>query len=352
MNVRELGEFGVIKLLTQMVANEMKGPDNATPNDFRLLVDAGDDTAAWRCGRGTELCTTDTAVEGVHFTRITTPWHDLGWKIMAANISDIAAMGGLPLYALITLGLPPDTEMEDLNSLYRSMIELGNRYGVAIVGGDMVRSPVVFVTMGLTGVCENEPMLRSTAQRGDLVAVTGYLGSSAGGLEIMLKGLPIHGESAEYLKSAHRRPEPCVSQGQVLSQHDVRTAMDISDGVVDDLSKLCQASGIAARLDVQKIPVHASLREVFPQEYLNLALIGGEDYQLLFTASRELMERVLSVLPPPATVIGEIGEGEPGQVTVFDSKTGKDLSTPRGGWDHFEPAASTHSGQAPSEAEA
>ena len=347
MNVRDLGEFGVIKLLTQMVANEMKGPDNATPNDFRLLVDAGDDAAAWCCGRGTELCTTDTAVEGVHFTRATTPWHDLGWKII---VSDIAAMGGLPLYALITLGLPPDTEMEDLNSLYRSMIELGNRYGVAIVGGDMVRSPVVFVTMGLTGVCEGAPMLRSTAQRGDLVAITGYLGSSAGGLEIMLKGLPIKGESAEYLKSAHRRPEPCVSQGQGLSQHGVRTAMDVSDGVVDDLSKLCQASGIAARLDAEKIPVHTALREVFPQEYLNMALSGGEDYQLLFTASRELMERVLSVLPPPATVIGEIVEGEPGQVTVFDSKTGKALSAPRGGWDHFESAASTHSGQAPSEA--
>ena len=200
MNVRDLGEFGVIKLLTQMVADETKRPDSATPNDFVLLVDAGDDTAAWSCGQGTELCTTDTVVEGVHFTRATTPWRDLGWKTMAANVSDIAAMGGLPLYALITLGLPPDTEMEDLCSLYQGMIELGNRYGVAIVGGDMVRSPVVFVTVGLTGVCDGAPMLRSTAQRGDLVAVTGCLGSSAGGLEIMLKGLPVQGESAEYLK--------------------------------------------------------------------------------------------------------------------------------------------------------
>ena len=357
MNVRDLGEFGVIKLLTQMVADETKGPDGAAPGDFVLLVDAGDDAAAWRCGQGTELCTTDTVVEGVHFTRATTPWRDLGWKTMAANVSDIAAMGGLPLYALITLGLPPDTEIEDLCSLYQGMIEMGNRYGVAIVGGDMVRSPVVFVTVGLTGVCEGAPMLRSTAQRGDLVAVTGCLGSSAGGLEIMLKSLPIRGEPAEYLKSAHRRPEPCVSQGRVLSRHGIRTAMDISDGLVDDLSKLCQASGIAARLDARKIPVHAALKEVFPRKYLDMALGGGEDYQLLFTAPGELMEEVLPLLPPPATVIGEIVEGEPGQVTVFDSETGKSLSAPSGGWDHFAPDASSkhsgkHSGQAQREGEA
>ena len=353
MNVRDLGEFGVIKLLTQMVADETKGSDDYTPSDFVLLVNAGDDTAAWRCGQGTELCTTDTVVEGVHFTRATTPWHDLGWKTMAANVSDIAAMGGLPLYALITLGLPPDTEVEDLCSLYQGMIELGNRYGVAIVGGDMVRSPVVFVTVGLTGVCDGAPMLRSTAQRGDLVAVTGCLGSSAGGLEIMLKGLPVHGESVECLKSAHRRPEPRVSQGRVLSRYGIRTAMDISDGLVDDLSKLCQASGIAARLDARKIPVHASLKEVFPREYLDMALGGGEDYQLLFTAPGELMEGVLSFLSPSATVIGEIVEGEPGQVTVFDSQTGKTLSAPSGGWDHFAPdASSKHSGQAQREGEA
>ena len=335
MKVKELGEFGVIKRLTEMVTRERRGPDNASRHNFRLLVDAGDDTAAWSCGQATELSTTDTAVEGVHFTRATIPWYDLGWKIMAANVSDVAAMGGLPLYALITLGLPPDTEMEDLESLYRGMIALGNEHGVAIVGGDVVRSPVVFVTVGLTGVCEGEPMLRSTARKGDLVAVTGYLGSSAGGLEIMLKGLPIDGEAAEYLKTAHRRPEPCISQGRVLYQQGVRTAMDISDGLVDDLSKLCQASGVAARLESDKIPINPMLQEAFPHKYTDMALGGGEDYQLIFTASGELMERVLPLLPPPAAAVGEITRGEVGQVTVVDSKTGERLMTPQSGWDHF-----------------
>ncbi len=341
MKVNDLGEFGVIKLLTEMVTRGRSGPDNASRYNFKLLVDVGDDTAAWRCGQGIELYTTDTAVEGVHFTRATTPWHDLGWKIMAANVSDIAAMGGLPLYALITLGLPPDTEMEDLESLYQGMLRLGNKHGVAIVGGDMVRSPVVFVTVSLTGVCEGDPMLRSAAKLGDLVAVTGYLGSSAGGLEIMLKELPVFSaEASEYLKEAHRRPEPCIGQGRVLFRYGVRTAMDISDGLVDDLSKLCQASGVAAWLDASRIPVHPMLKEVFPQEYTNMALGGGEDYQLVFTATEELMQRVLPMLPSPAAVIGEITSGESGRVTVVDSQTGERLSTAHAGWDHFKPTSS------------
>ena len=109
MQIRDLGEFGLIERLNEMVTRGRRGPDNGAAHGFQLLVDTGDDTAAWSAAPATELFTTDTVVEGVHFTRETTPWHDLGWKSLASNISDIAAMGGLPLYALITLGLPPET---------------------------------------------------------------------------------------------------------------------------------------------------------------------------------------------------------------------------------------------------
>lgn len=344
MKLKDLGEFEAIKLLTETVTRERRKRDDASPHGFRLLVDAGDDTAAWRSGGGTELHTTDTVVEGVHFTRDTTPWHDLGWKIIAANVSDIASMGGLPLYALITLGLPPDTEMDDLKALYRGMMEAGNEYGMAIVGGDMVRSPVVFVTVGLTGSCDGDPMLRSTARPGELVAVTGYLGSSAGGLEIMLNRLPVEEGAAEYLKASHRRPDACVPQGRALSHHGVRTAMDISDGLVSDLSKLCQASGVGATLRAQNIPVHPALRKAFPQRYMEIALAGGEDYQLLFTAPGELMHQLIPLLPPTATIIGEIVEGEVGEVTVVDSRTGECLNIPDGGWDHFKPVLSEAEG--------
>ena len=335
MRLSDLGEFGAIKRLINMATSQRTGPVGAGEGGFRLLVDAGDDTAAWQTERGTELFTTDTMVEGVHFTRETTPWSDLGWKIMAANISDIASMGGTPMFALVTLGMPPETEIEDLDSLYNGMLELGGRYGVAIVGGDMVRSPTAFITLGLTGVCAGVPMQRANAKSGDLVAVTGYLGSSAGGLEVLLGSVSVSVEAEEHLKTAHRRPTPCVSQGATLMQHGVRTAMDISDGLVDDLSKLCQASGVSASLEVQKIPVHPLLHQAFPQRYLDLALNGGEDYQLVFAAPSGVMERVLPVLPPPASVVGAIIDGEAGRVTLIDSETGEPVSAASAGWDHF-----------------
>ena len=341
MQISELGEFGVIERLIDMVARERGGPDNGAPFSFRLLVDAGDDAAAWRTGEATELFTTDTMVEGVHFTRATTPWRDLGWKSMASNVSDIAAMGGLPLYALVTLGLPPDTEVGHIKELYRGMLEVCNKYGVAIVGGDMVRSPVVFITVSLTGVHPGQPMLRSTARPGDLVAVTGCLGTSGGGLRLMLgehariAGRPweVTPEAEAFLRQGHRRPEPAVAEGRILSDAGVATAMDISDGLAGDLSKLCRASGVSARVYADQIPVHPLLKQAFPDQYLELALNGGEDYLLLFAVPEGLMAQVMPQLPAAAAVIGEITEGNPGQVIIVDA-SGVEVAAGRG-WDHY-----------------
>ena len=334
MKVKDLGEFGAIDLLTEMVKTRRTGPGNAASHGFQLLVDVGDDTAAWKA-EGTELYTTDTVVEGVHFTRETTPWNDLGWKVMAANVSDIAAMGGLPLYALVTLGLPPDSEVADLESLYRGMLDVSNEHGVSIVGGDIVRSPVVFVTVALTGLCEAAPMLRSTAMVGDLLAVTGYLGSSAGGLKLMLEPANRDDEAAHYLRESHRRPRPRVAEGLVLSGQGVSSAMDVSDGLLDDVSKLCRSSGVVARVDVSQLPVHPLLRVVFAEEHRDLALNGGEDYELIFTASEKTMAAVMRALTSSATVIGEIVEGEPGRVELYGSEPDEPLNTDRAGWDHF-----------------
>ena len=334
MKVEELGELGLIRLLTQMVTRERREGDSTAPRPFQLLVDVGDDTAAVQFGPTTKLYTTDTVVEGVHFTRSTIPWQDLGWKVMAANISDIAAMGGLPLYALITLGLPAETEVEDVRLLYCGMLELANQYDVSLIGGDVVRSPIVFVTIALTGEVKGNPMLRSAAKVGDAIGVTGPLGSSAGGLELMLNGISEDEAASEYLKEAHRRPNPCIPQGHLLLEQGAKAAIDISDGLVDDLSKLCHASGVAAHVEIDKIPIHSSLKEAFPHSCTKFALSGGEDYQLLFTASPSVMEQVLPLLPPPANIIGKIVEGEAGKVTVLDS-TGERVIMPSGGWDHF-----------------
>jgi thiamine-monophosphate kinase len=337
MQVKDLGEFGLIDLLNRMVVKE-RSPhllgDQGAPLGFGLMVDTGDDTAAWRTGPATELFTTDTVVEDVHFTRHTTPWRDLGWKCLAANISDIASMGGRPMYALVTLGLPPETLVADIQELYRGLLDIANRHGVIIVGGDMVRSPVVFITVGLTGVRSGMPLLRSSARPGQLVGVTGYVGSSGGGLKLLLEGVSASAQAAEYLFRAHRRPEPAVAAGGILAQAGVNAAMDISDGLADDLSKLCIASKVSARIFARQIPIHPWLKAVFPEECLDLALYGGEDYQLLFTASSQVMEQVLPRLPEGSAIIGEITPGPPGQVTVVDA-AGVEVTADRAGWDHF-----------------
>ena len=207
MQIKNLGEFGVIDLLNKMVVQQRGGPDNAAAFGFKLLVDTGDDTAAWSADRATELYTTDTVVEGVHFTRVTTPWQDLGWKSIASNISDIASMGGLPVYALVTLGLPADTQVDDLEELYRGMLEVSNRFGVAIIGGDMVCSPVAFITVALTGLHSGQPMLWSTGSAGDQVAVTGNLGGSAGGLKLLLES----GQRSNFAESVSHDASPSIS---------------------------------------------------------------------------------------------------------------------------------------------
>ena len=334
MQVRDLGEFSLIERLNAMVTGQRRGPDNGAPYGFDLLVDTGDDTAAWASADATELFTTDTVVEGIHFTRDTTPWLDLGWKSLASNISDIAAMGGLPLYALITLGLPPETLVEEIELLYRGMLEIGEEYGVAIVGGDMVRSPALFITVALTGVLQGAPMLRSTARVGDQVAVTGYLGSSGGGLRLMLEGLSAPPGTAAFLREAHRRPRPHVAQGRLLSAAGVVTAMDVSDGLADDLSKLCLASGVAAEIHADAVPVHPHLRTAFPADCLDLALNGGEDYLLLFAAPEGVMADVIPALPEGAARLGRIVDGPAGQVTLVDSAGTRTVVT-RAGWDHF-----------------
>ena len=334
MQISDLGEFGLIERLNAMVTRGRRGPDNGAAHNFRLLVDTGDDTAAWAAADATELFTTDTVVEGIHFTRETTPWPDLGWKSLASNISDIAAMGGLPLYVLITLGLPPETDVADVEALYQGMLQIGERYGVAIIGGDMVRSPVAFITVALTGVRSGAPMLRTTARVGDQVAVSGYVGSSGGGLKLMLAGATDTGEAAAYLREAHRRPQPAVAEGQLLSQAGVLTAMDVSDGLADDLSKLCLASGLAARIYADRVPIHPHLRQVFSDDCLDLALNGGEDYLLLFTASEEVMREAMPALPEGAAILGEIVAGPPGQITLV-AANGAESAIGRGGWDHF-----------------
>ena len=333
MRVSDIGEFGLIELVQRWT-----NAGNATANvigspELSVSVDNGDDAAAitfWRAPV-TELYTTDTMVDGIHFTATTTPWRDLGWKAIASNISDVAAMGGEPAVALITLGLPPDALVADIEQLYSGMLQICGEYGAAIIGGDMVRSPVAFITVALTGIAAGAPMVRTAAAPGHLVAVSGPVGASAGGLRQLLSDSVAKDSE---LIAQHRRPYPHVAAGKALVTAGVGCAMDVSDGLADDLGKLCKASGIGARIFSDRVPVLPALKNTFPDHWLDLALYGGEDYVLLFTAPPDIMDGAIEALPDGAAVIGEIFDGEPGKVTILDS-TGNTINRAGAGWDHF-----------------
>lgn len=334
MRISDLGEFGLIELVRQWTQSAEPETGLALQAQFRIAVPNGDDAAAITFPDGpiTELYTTDTMVDGVHFTAATTPWRDLGWKAIASNISDVAAMGGDPAVALITLGLPPETLVSDIQELYLGMMDICGEFGAQIIGGDMVRSPVAFVTVALTGIATGTPIVRTAAEPGHLVAVTGPVGGSAGGLRQLIDGCANSSDSVLVLQ--HRRPYPHVAAGKTLVAAGVSSAMDVSDGLADDLGKLCSASGVGATIFAHRVPALPALRSAFPGNWLDLALYGGEDYVLLFTAPGDIMELALLALPEGAAVVGEITDGDKGVVTILD-ESGASVPPAGAGWDHF-----------------
>ena len=349
MLVSEIGEFDLIdRLAARIEYQNARRIREADARGFRMLRAIGDDAAAWDAPPGMRVITTDTMVEGVHFRLDYTSWRDLGWKCLATNISDVAAMGCVPTYAIITLGLRSDLPVEGLDALYDGMMEVAAEFGGAVVGGDIVRSPAFFITVAMQGAApggSDALMLRDAATPGDLIAVTGSLGSSAGGLRLLASGAGsvaqgVDADAAAYLVSAHNRPMPRVSEGVALVDAGVRCAMDISDGLMDDLAKLCRASDVGARVYAPRAPADDRLKAAFPDEWLDLALGGGEDYELLFAAPPAVMRRAISAISPPPAVVGTIteyvgdGSASAPRVTLVDAR-GKPLDVARGGWDHF-----------------
>ena len=334
MLVRDLGEFQLIERLARTLQDGAGPPADAS--GVSLLVPIGDDAAAWDAPAGAGVLTTDTMVEGVHFDLDHIGWTELGWKAMAANLSDLAAMGCIPAYSVVTLGLRGDLPVEGLDSTYRGMLEACRSHGGAVAGGDTVRSPVFFITVAMTGrAASGERLLRrGSARPGDRVAVTGSLGCSAGGLRMFRDRTELDRDTAEHLRAAHNRPSPRVAAGLRLACLAGRqAAIDVSDGLIADLEKLCAASGVGAVVNAQSVPVDDVLKRAYPDDWLDLALGGGEDYELLFAAPIEMVERVAPALDVPVAVIGEIVEG-PSTVTVLD-RGGAPVKVERGGWDHF-----------------
>ena len=346
MLIRDIGEFRLIQLLAETLTFEgVEGPNLKQPDAWSPRVGIGDDAAVWEGEAGTRVLSTDAMVEEVHFELGLTRWRDLGWKAMAVNLSDIAAMGCLPTLSVVTLGLRDNLPVDGLVEMYRGIADACRSHGSRVVGGDIVRSPVFFVSVAMEGQASiTEPdgrgviLTRGAAEIGDVIAVTGSLGDSAGGLRMALAGERFD-DSGERLREAHFRPVPRLAAGQALASAGIRAAMDISDGLVGDLAKLCEASDVGAIVRGYDIPASDVLRSRFPEDWLSLALSGGEDYELLFTGLEKTVRGVSEVVDIPVTIIGEIIEASRG-VTVVDAG-GRKIDADEGGWDHFAASRSS-----------
>ena len=323
MKVSELGEFGLIERLAKMAAAK----------DKRLLVGIGDDAAAWQGDSSIQLATVDSFIQDVHFPAGAASWPEIGWKALAVNLSDIAAMGGLPGYALVSLAMPPDTEVEDIIELYTGMLELAGQHNVIIIGGDVSSAPLVIINITVLGSSPAKQLLtRHSAKAGQLIAVTGSLGAATAGLEMLNKKLEFEEKAAARFRQAFFKPTPRISQGQLLLEQGVKTAIDISDGLLADLGHITEASQVGARIEAEHIPVDSQVKTAFGDKALELALSGGEDYELLFTAAAGAIDKIKKAAAVPVTVIGEITAGK--GVTVVDRR-GKPINFGRAGWEHF-----------------
>ncbi len=328
MKLSELGEFGLIDLLAKTVGT--------SPNN-QLLIGIGDDAAAWHGDASIQLATVDSLIQGVHFSLDIISWEELGWKALAVNLSDIAAMGGLPRYALVSLALPDSTEVEEVIALYKGIIELAKQFEVAIVGGDTSSAPLVTISITILGSTKSQDkhvLSRSAAKPGEKVAVTGYLGAAAAGAETLSKQLQFSPEATACLKEAFLRPYPRIAEGQLLVEQGVKTAIDISDGLISDLDHICKASQVSARIEVDRVPILPTVKTNFGDRALELALSGGEDYELLFTGSAQVVDKVRTATSRPVTVIGEVVADKIGAVTLVDSK-GNPFNLTKVGWEHF-----------------
>lgn len=312
------------------------------PAPAQVMVGIGDDCAAIALEDGNCLLwTVDTLVEGVHFDLAYTSLFQLGWKSLAVNLSDIAAMGGEPRYALLSLGWPPHRDRALALEFAAGLAQAAREYGVAVIGGDTVASPLsLVVTVTLTGQVPARQMLRrSTAQAGDFIFVTGPLGEAAAGLEILRRGLKLAPDVQEPLVQAQLAPRPQLAAGRVLAAEGLATALiDTSDGVATDLYHICQASGVGARLEAAAIPISPRVRAAAPdldRDPLKLALNGGEDYLLLFTSAPAMAGRLAHAFAKAGLSAPlPLGRIVTGDRVILETASG-DTDISGQGYDHF-----------------
>jgi thiamine-monophosphate kinase len=320
--IQSIGEQGLIKLVQSYC------PEN--------LV--GDDAAVFATAPGQSIVvTTDVLVDQVHFSDRTTPPHSVGWRSVAANLSDLAAMGASPIGITVGLALPGETTVDWVEQVYEGMRDCLNEFGGAIVGGDIARSTVR--TISITAIGEVEParvMRRSQAQIGDAIVVTGFHGSSRAGLELLLHpelGDEFDEADRQALIRAHQYPQPRLAVRRLLGQGNPIAGMDSSDGLADAVCQMARASGVGARIERSAISMRPALAKIAPEKALEWALYGGEDFELVLCMHLERAQAILPKLPSGAAIVGQV-TADPAVLLVDGANMIAELSRDRG-FQHF-----------------
>jgi thiamine-monophosphate kinase len=340
MRIDELGEFALIARLTA-----------GLPSRADVALGVGDDAALLGLGGFAAdsllVATCDAQVERQHFTLSVATPEEIGHKALAVNLSDLAAMGAEPLWALVSLLLPRALDVATLDGVYSGLRSLAARYSVALVGGNIAATdgPLAIDVTALGRVPRDQALTRAGGSPGDLILVTGTLGAAAAG--VLLQGGDarlgaVAGEAKAHARAAQVSPQPRVAEGRALAASGVVTAMlDVSDGLAADLGHLCAASNAGAELDADVIPVDPTAREIaaaLGRDALQLALEGGEDYELLFTIRPDGLEQALAVVAKAGGVARVVGRlTEPGSGLRIRFADGRIEHLVARGWDHLRP---------------
>jgi thiamine-monophosphate kinase len=321
----EPGEFALIRRFFSQRGTASR--------DAGVVLGIGDDAAVLRIPDDADLVVAvDTIVSGRHFPEDSRP-RSIGHRALAVNLSDIAAMGATPAWATLALTMP-NADVSWLEQFAAGLLDLADEYGVQLVGGDTTRGPLTVSVQILGHVPRGGALRRDGAKAGDLLAVSGTLGDAAAGLAFWQRPPAKPTKAADALIRRFDFPEPRVRLGQA-ARTLASAAMDLSDGLVGDLPKLAHASGLAAHVHVEKLPLSAAIRSaVNLQQSRDWALAGGDDYELLFAISPEAfpaLERSADQLNLTLTPIGELRAG----AGVTWSLDGKDFAPSVSGYDHF-----------------
>jgi len=287
-------------------------------------VPVGDDCAVLMIGGSTWVAASDMLVSGHHFKDWAAP-EDVGYKAVAVNASDVAAMGGTPRFALVSGGAPdPETALR----CFEGVMEACERFGVYPLGGDTTRAGALTVDVAILGELATQPVLRSGASQGDLLAVTGELGASAAGLLALENGRT----GQERLIRRYLRPGPRLEAGPVAARLGAGAMIDLSDGLASDVRRVCERSGVGCSVDLDLLPVEDDTRELataLGRDPEVLAATGGEDYELLICAPEPVLDVLAGSVGVPVTVIGEVTQGDVG------FRRGDEPVEGLSGWDHF-----------------